>query len=84
MIEQDPSLVDGYVFAADIAKDPRRSFNFAQKAVRYNPDYPGAWLLVGKIASRLGEKKTLTDAINRLTQIAPNGEELKELKSLRR
>jgi tetratricopeptide (TPR) repeat protein len=84
VIDQDPSLVDTYVFAADIAKDPRRSFQFALKAVQYNPDYAGAWLLVGKIANRLRERKTLTDAINRLTQIAPNGEELKELKALRR
>ncbi len=84
VIDQDPSLVDTYVFAADIAKDPRRSFQFAQSAVKYNPDYAGAWLLVGKIASRLGEKKTLADAITRLTQIAPNGGELEELKALRR
>ncbi|HEX5062138.1 MAG TPA: tetratricopeptide repeat protein [Kofleriaceae bacterium] len=84
VIDQDPSLVDTYVFAADIAKDPRKSFQFAQRAVQYNPDYPGAWLLVGKLASRLGERKVLTDAINRLTQIAPNGEELKDLKALRR
>jgi tetratricopeptide (TPR) repeat protein len=85
VIDQDPSLVDSYVFAADITqKEPRRSLPFAQKAVKYNPDYAGAWLLVGKIASRLGDRKTVTDAINRLTQIAPNGEELQELKTLRR
>jgi tetratricopeptide (TPR) repeat protein len=80
--DQDPSLVDTYVFAADITKDPRRALQFAQKAVQYNPDYPGAWLLVGKIAHRLRDRKTLDEAIKRLTQIAPNGEELGELKKL--
>jgi tetratricopeptide (TPR) repeat protein len=85
VIDQDPSLVDSYVFAADITqKDPRRALQFAQKAVKYNPDYAGAWLLVGKLAIRLGERKLVTDAFNRLTQIAPNGEELKELKALKR
>ncbi|HEY5947913.1 MAG TPA: tetratricopeptide repeat protein, partial [Kofleriaceae bacterium] len=84
VIIQDPSLVDTYVFAADIAKEPRRAFQYAQHAVQYNPDYPGAWLLVGKLASKLGERKALAEAIARLTQIAPNGDELKELKALRR
>jgi tetratricopeptide (TPR) repeat protein len=84
VMDQDPSLVDTYVFAAAIAKDQRRAFEFAQKAVQYNPDYPTAWLLVGKIASRLpGERKTLLNAINRLTQIAPTSDELKELRRLR-
>lgn len=84
VMDQDPSLVDTYVFAADIAKDPKRAFQFAQKAVQYNPDYPGAWLLVGKIASRVKDRKALAMAINRLTEIAPNGDELKELKALPR
>jgi tetratricopeptide (TPR) repeat protein len=84
VIDEDPSLVDTYVFAAEIVKEPRRSLQFAQKAVQYNPDYAGAWLVVGQIANRLRDRKTVNDAINRLTQIAPNGEELKELKALRR
>ncbi|HEY5924867.1 MAG TPA: tetratricopeptide repeat protein [Kofleriaceae bacterium] len=84
VMDQDPSLVDTYVFAAELAKNQRQALQFAQKAVQFNPDYPGAWLLVGKVASRLNDKKALTEAINRLTQIAPNGDELKELKSLRR
>jgi tetratricopeptide (TPR) repeat protein len=84
VMDQDPSLVDTYVFAADIAKDPKRAFQFAQKAVQYNPDYPGAWLLVGKIASRVKDRKALAQAVKRLTEIAPNGDELKELKTLPR
>jgi tetratricopeptide (TPR) repeat protein len=84
VIDQDPSLVDTYVFAADIVKDPRKAYQYAQRAVQYNPDYPGAWLLVGKLASKLRDRKALAQAIDRLTQIAPNGDELKELKSLPR
>src|SRR5690606_7260872 len=49
---QDPTLVDTYMFAAVITKDPKRAFTYAQKAVQYNPDYPGAWLLFGKAAYR--------------------------------
>jgi tetratricopeptide (TPR) repeat protein len=83
VMDQDPSLVDTYAFASEITKDPRRSLQFAQNATRYNPDYPYAWLLVGKAAHRLRDRKSLTAAINRLAQIAPDGDELKELKTLR-
>ena len=83
VIAQDPSLVDAYVFAAAIAKDSRRAFGYAQKAVQYNPDYPGAWLLFGKTAHRLRDRKALAQAVDRLTKLAPTGEELKELRALR-
>lgn len=83
VMEQDPSLIDTYTFASEITKDPRRSLQFAQKATQYNPDYPYAWLLAGKAAYRLRDRKALAEAIKRLTQIAPDGDELAELKALR-
>ena len=36
-----------------------------------------------ELAQKLGDKRTLTDAIGRLQTIAPDGEELKELRALR-
>jgi tetratricopeptide (TPR) repeat protein len=83
VMDQDPSLIDTYAFASEITKDARRALQFAQKAVQYNPDYPYAWLLVGRAAHRVRDRRTLTDAINRLSQIAPTGDELKELRALR-
>jgi lipopolysaccharide biosynthesis regulator YciM len=81
--DQDPSLVDTYMFAASITKDTKRAFAFAQKAVKYNPDYPGAWLLYGRTAHKLRDKKSLAQAVAKLSQLAPNGDELKELRALR-
>ena len=81
--DEDPSIVDVYVFLAEIVKDRKLASNYAEKATQLNPDYPYAWLLAGKFAARMGNKRTLADAIGRLQTIAPNGDELKELKSLR-
>jgi len=83
VMEQDPSLIDTYTFASAVTKDPRRSLQFAQKATQFNPDYPYAWLLAGKAAYRLRDRKALAEAKKRLTQLAPDGDELKELNALR-
>jgi tetratricopeptide (TPR) repeat protein len=84
---EDPTIVDAYIFAAvlsqDRPKEAKKAFELATKAVELNPDYAFAWLTVGKLAKKMGDKKSLTDAINRLTAIAPNGDELKELQALR-
>lgn len=83
VMDQDPSLIDTYTFAAEMAKDPRRSLQFAQRAVQYNPEYPYAWLLVGKAAHRARDRKAKAEAIKQLSQLDPTGEELKELRALR-
>ena len=84
---EDPTIVDAYIFAAvlsqDRPKEAKKAFELATKAAELNPDYAYAWLMVGKLASKMGDKRSLTDAINRLTAIAPNGDELKELQALR-
>jgi tetratricopeptide (TPR) repeat protein len=88
VMQEDPTIVDAYIFAAEIAndkqKDKRKAYEHAQSAAQYNPDYAYAWLLVGKLAHELRDKRTLSDAIARLTIIAPSGDELKELQKLRR
>lgn len=86
MIE-DPTIVDAHIFAAVIAQDRpkemKEAFEHAAKAAELNPDYAYAWLMVGKLASKMGDKRSLTDAISRLSTIAPGSEELKELQALR-
>ncbi len=81
--QEDPTIVDAYIFAAELTKDKKKAFELAQSAARYNPDYAYAWLVVGKLAHQNKDKRTFADAIARLTVIAPGGDELKELQSLR-
>ncbi|NVB81290.1 MAG: tetratricopeptide repeat protein, partial [Kofleriaceae bacterium] len=87
VMQEDPSIVDTYIFAADLLqgqpREVKKAFEYAQKATALNPDYAYAWLVVGKLANKLGDKRTLTDAIGRLQTIAPQGDELKELQALR-
>ncbi|MBV8762056.1 MAG: tetratricopeptide repeat protein [Deltaproteobacteria bacterium] len=83
VMNEDPSIADAYLFAADLAKDKKQAYAIAQNAVKYNPDSPAGWLVVGKLAAQLHDKKTLADAIGRLKEIAPTGDELKELQKLR-
>jgi len=81
---EDPTIVDAYIFASEMAsKDKKKAYDFAQTAARFNPDYAYAWMVVGKLASELKDKRTLADAIARLSIIAPTGDELKELQKLR-
>lgn len=82
VIQEDPTIVDAYIFAAEITKDKKKAYEYAQTAARFNPDYAYAWLVVGKLAHETKDKRTLADAIARLSIIAPAGDELKELKSL--
>jgi Tfp pilus assembly protein PilF len=81
--QEDPTLVDAYMIETEIAKDKKKAYDYAQTATRYNPDYAYAWLVVGRLASQLKDQRQLTDAIARLSQIAPQGDELKELQKLR-
>lgn len=82
VIQEDPTIVDAYIFAAEITKDKKKAYEYAQTAARFNPDYAYAWLVVGRLAHETKDKRTLADAIARLSIIAPAGDELKELKKL--
>jgi len=84
VINDDPSIYDAYLFKADIIHDKKQALEQAQAAVKYNPDYPRAWSVLGKAASKLNDKAILMDAITKLTAIAPNSEELRDLNALRR
>jgi tetratricopeptide (TPR) repeat protein len=83
VMQEDPTIVDAYIFAAEISKEKKKAYDYAQTAARFNPDYAYAWLVVGKLAFELKDKRTLADAIARLSIIAPTGDELKELQKLR-
>ena len=83
VMNEDPSIADAYLFAADLAKDKKSALAIAQSSVKYNPDSAAGWLVVGKLAAQVHDKKTLADAIGRLKEIAPAGDELKELEKLR-
>jgi len=83
VINDDPSIYDAYLFKADIIHDKKQALEQAQSAVKYNPDYPRAWSVLGKAAAKLNDKAILMDAITKLTAIAPNSDELKELNALR-
>jgi predicted Zn-dependent protease len=83
VMQEDPTIVDAYIFASEMSKEKKKAYDFAQTAARFNPDYAYAWLVVGKLAFELKDKRTLADAIARLSIIAPTGDELKELQKLR-
>jgi tetratricopeptide (TPR) repeat protein len=83
VLEEDPTIVDAYIFASEIAKDKKKAYAFAKKATQFNPDYAYAWLVVGRLAHDLKDKRTLADAKGRLMVIAPSGDELAELQKLR-
>ncbi len=85
VLEEDPTIVDAYILATALAKekgDKKKAYGFAKKATQFNPDYAYAWLVVGQLAHELKDKRQLADAVGRLTQIAPQGDELKELRGL--
>jgi Tfp pilus assembly protein PilF len=82
VMNEDPSIYDAYLFAAEVAKEPKKKYELARKATQYNPDYPRAWAVVGKLAFKLGEKPALADALARLAVLAPHGDEVKELQAL--
>lgn len=83
VMEEDPTIVDAYIFASEIAKEKKRAYGYAKRATQFNPDYAYAWMVVGKLAHELRDKKQLADAVARLNMIAPQGDELKELQKLR-
>ena len=54
----------------------------AQVAVKYNPEYPRAWAVLGKLAAKNNDKQTLADATAKLGALAPDSPELNDLKKL--
>jgi menaquinone-dependent protoporphyrinogen oxidase len=49
-----------------------------------DPDNLDGWVSLGQIAHKLGDRKTLADAIGRLSSIAPQSEQLQTLQALKR
>lgn len=84
VINDDPSVYDAYLFKADIIRDKNQALEQARAAIQYNPDYPRAWLVLGKAAASLGDRMTLADAVAKLKVIAPGSQELAQLASLQR
>lgn len=84
VINDDPSVYDAYLFKADIIRDKNQALEQARAAIQYNPDYPRAWLVLGKAAAALGDRMTLADAVAKLKVIAPGSQELAQLAALPR
>jgi tetratricopeptide (TPR) repeat protein len=86
VIEKDPSLYTAYLYRAFLAQDKqaRSAFDLATRAVELDPDSTDGWLLVGQLASKLGNKKAFTDAFARLSAIAPTSDAYRQLAKLRR
>ncbi len=84
VLNGDPSLYDAYLFKADLVKDKKVAYELAQVAVKYNPDYPRAWSVLGKLAAKNNDKATLAVAITKLEALAPTSADLNDLKKLQR
>ncbi|HEU4734494.1 MAG TPA: tetratricopeptide repeat protein [Kofleriaceae bacterium] len=83
---EDPSIYSAYLFAAEIArpKNPREALKLSQQAAAFNPDSLDAWKMIGALASQLGDRQLVTDAITRVNELAPGSETLRQLQSLPR
>ncbi|MDB4956183.1 MAG: Tetratricopeptide 2 repeat protein [Myxococcales bacterium] len=86
VIVMDPSLYSAYLFAAEIlrAKEGRKALAYAQRATMLDPDNLEGWLSLGTIAHAVGDRRTLADAIGKLSAIAPASVQLISLQKLRR
>jgi tetratricopeptide (TPR) repeat protein len=80
VLKEDPSIVDAYLFVAELEKDKKKALEQVKLAVSYNPDYVVAWELLGRLAIRMGDRKAQADVVARLTQLAPTSEVLRDLK----
>lgn len=85
VIYEDPSLYPAYLYAAEIwkTKDPRKALELAQQAAALNPDWLEAWKLIGPLAGQLTNRKLLNDAIQRINDLAPGSDLVRQLKQLR-
>ncbi|TMQ17524.1 MAG: tetratricopeptide repeat protein [Deltaproteobacteria bacterium] len=82
---EDPSIYAAYLFAAEIERtsDAAAALDKAQKSVAFNPDSVDGWKMVGTLAAQVGKRKLLDEAIARLRELAPGGEDLRQLQRLR-
>jgi tetratricopeptide (TPR) repeat protein len=85
VVFEDPSIYEAYLFAAEIArtKNPKKALELSQQATGFNPDSLEAWRIVGTLAAQLGNRKLLTEAINRVGELAPSSDTLHQLQKLR-
>jgi predicted Zn-dependent protease len=86
VIFEDPSIYTAYLFAAEIYKTKRnfkKALELAQHAAAFNPDWIEAWKFVGAMAAQVGNRKLVDDAIQRVGELAPGSDALRELKQLR-
>ena len=80
-LKEDPTLYVAYLFAAQLSdKQPKEAIKFAAKAVQYNPEYVDGWISFGQLAQRLKRKDDVKAAIEKLTVLAPDNDDLKALK----
>jgi tetratricopeptide (TPR) repeat protein len=82
-IKYDPSLYPAYLFRAALLQDNKRTPGEALTVARHGaelaPENADAWALGGQLAVKVGDRKTLALAIEKLGAIAPSSEALKEL-----
>ncbi|MEO9183868.1 MAG: hypothetical protein ABI467_10285, partial [Kofleriaceae bacterium] len=84
VISDDPSIYDAYLFLSDVNKNKVAAFESAKTAVKFNPDYPRAWHVLGKLAASNGDQATLAQAIEKLAVLAPDGDDLHDLQKLKK
>jgi tetratricopeptide (TPR) repeat protein len=85
-ITYDPTLYGAYLFEAallDYDKQPKKALGLAKQGATLDPENADAWVIVGQLARKIGDRKTLAYAINNLGAIAPNSEALKQLQQTR-
>lgn len=84
VLSDDPSIYDAYLFLSDVNKNKVAAFEAAKTAVKFNPDYPRAWNVLGKLAAKNNDQATLAQAIEKLDVLAPGTEDLAALKKLKK
>ena len=82
VIEQDPSNFAAYLYLGDMEKNPKKALEYARRAVTVNPDLVEGWVMVGTNASRLRDRKTRQEAIQKVGALAPNSDALRALQRL--
>ncbi|HSK05369.1 MAG TPA: hypothetical protein VK932_29170, partial [Kofleriaceae bacterium] len=81
----DPTIYNAYLFYGELVRGqaPEEAFEYAKKAVMYNPDSIDGWLMYGTLAHRLRKRQELLKAITRVGDLAPGSEPLRQLQGLR-
>jgi tetratricopeptide (TPR) repeat protein len=85
-IRLDPTLYEAYIYLADIRLGKNEfavALDKAQLAAKYNPDSVDAYLMIGRAANGLRNRKLLAEMITKVSALAPNSDQLKLLQSLK-